>query len=200
MRTKTSCFLIIITILISCDCYQVVEGIVFDSETKKPIENVLIHNKNKARSTIKTDSLGKFMLSNVSGGFRCPPMSIVIEHNNYKLEEVIIDAGGFKKIELAKKHNIPQGTFIYELYFAEFGGRMKNAECKIQVDGNKIIIEQTENTNLTGETEIFNGLILKHTSGKWILSENEEDKNAIEIGGCTEIPIIDFKTKIIEWC
>ncbi|MCI5056196.1 MAG: hypothetical protein MRY83_08810 [Flavobacteriales bacterium] len=95
---------------------------------------------------------------------------------------------------------IPQGNFIYELYFAEFCGRIKNAECKIEIDGNKIIVEQTENTNLTGGNEIFSGLILKHKSGKWILTDNENDVNADEIGGCTEIPIIEFEKKQIEWC
>ena len=189
-----------IILMISCDCHQVVKGIVLDNETKKPVKNALVFIKNKERRKTTTDSLGKFKLSNVSGGFRCPPMNIIIDHNNYKLEEAEIEAGGFSKIELTKKQNIPQGTFIYELYFAEFGGRMKNAECKVEINGNKIIVEQTENTNLTGGNEIFSGLILKHKSGKWILAEDENDVNADEIGGCTEIPIIEFDKKLIEWC
>ncbi|HLS30185.1 MAG TPA: hypothetical protein VK021_04965 [Flavobacteriaceae bacterium] len=95
---------------------------------------------------------------------------------------------------------IPQGTFIYEIYFAEFGGRMANVECKVTINGNKISVEQTENTNLTGGKNIFSGLILKHKSGKWILSNNKNDKDADEIGGCTGIPIIEFDKKLIVWC
>ena len=91
---------------------------------------------------------------------------------------------------------IPQGTFIYELYFAEFGGRMKNSECKVIIKGNKVIVEQTK-TNLTGGKTLFNGFLLKHKSGKWILADNKKDMNADEIGGCTEIPIIDFNKKLI---
>ncbi|MCF1191991.1 carboxypeptidase-like regulatory domain-containing protein [Mangrovimonas sp. AS39] len=200
MKIKTIYFLMIIICLISCDCHQVVEGIVLDINSKKPIENVLVFNKNKEWSKTKTDSLGKFRLSNVSGGFRCPPMSIVIEHKDYQLEETKIDAGGYSKIELTKKSNIPQGTFIYELYFAEFGGRMPNVECKVRLKGNEITVEQTEGTNLTGGKEIFRGLILKHKSGKWILTNDENDVNVDEIGGCTEIPIIEFDKKLIEWC
>lgn len=95
---------------------------------------------------------------------------------------------------------IPQGTFIYELYFAEFSGRMANSECKVIIKENNITVEQTENTNLTGGKAIFKGLILMHKSGKWILADDENDVNADEIGGCTEIPIIDFDKKVIEWC
>ena len=200
MKIKISFFLLIIICLTSCDCHQVVEGIVLDDKTKKPIESVLIFNKRKEWSKTKTDSLGKFKLPNVSGGFRCLPMSIVIKHDNYELKETKIEAGGYSKIDLTKRVNIPQGTFIYELYFAEFGGRMPNSVCKIIIKGNKITVEQTENTNLTGGNEIFNGLILQHKSGKWILAEDENAVNADEIGGCTEIPIIEFDKKLIEWC
>ena len=143
------------------------------------------------------------------GQFENERFSIVITSNdaslvNYDLPKDSLDMfGNYYSAEISKNNlqeGIPQGNFIYELYFAEFSGRMANAECKVEINGNKIIVEQTENTNLTGGNEIFSGLILRHKSGKWILGENEEDKNAEEIGGCTEIPIIDFKTKIIEWC
>ena len=143
------------------------------------------------------------------GQFENERFSIVITSDdpslvNYDLLKDSLDMfGNFYSAEIPQnklQNGIPQGNFIYELYFAEFGGRMKNAECKVEINGNKIIVEQNENTNLTGSNELFNGLILKHKSGKWILAENKDDVNADEIGGCTEIPIIDFKTKIIEWC
>ena len=143
------------------------------------------------------------------GQFENERFSIVITSDdaslvNYDLPKDSLDMfGNFYSAEIPQnklQNGIPQGNFIYELYFSEFGGRMKNAECKVEINGNKIIVEQNENTNLTGGNELFNGLILKHKSGKWILAENKDDENADEIGGCTETPIIDFKTKIIEWC
>lgn len=96
------------------------------------------------------------------------------------------------------EQEIPQGIFKYELFFAEFGGRMENSECKVIIKGNTITIEQTEKTNLTGGKEIFSGLIIKHKRGQWILTERMEDADADEIGGCTEIPIIYFDKKLIE--
>ena len=46
---------------------------------------------------------------------------------------------------------------------------------------NNIIITQDETTNLTGGKTIFKGIVLKHKSGKWILSTHYKDKNADEI-------------------
>ena len=143
------------------------------------------------------------------GQFENERFSIVITSDdaslvNYDLPKDSLDMfGNFYSAEIPQNNlqdGIPQGNFVYELYFAEFGGRMKNAECKVEITGNKIIVEQTENTNLTGGNEIFSGLILKHKSGKWILADDENDVNADEIGGCTEIPIIEFDKKLIEWC
>ena len=143
------------------------------------------------------------------GQFENERFSIVITSDdaslvNYNLPKDSLDMfENYYSAEIPQnslQNGIPQGIFIYELYFAEFGGRIKNAEGKVEINGNKIIVEQTEKTNLTGGNQIFSGLILKHKSGKWILSDNADDVNADEIGGCTEIPIIEFDKKLIEWC
>ncbi|MAN27086.1 MULTISPECIES: hypothetical protein [Mesonia] len=96
--------------------------------------------------------------------------------------------------------SIPQGQFKYEIYFTEFEGKMPNKTCHVLMKENNIIITQDETTNLTGGKTIFKGIVLKHKSGKWILSTHYKDKNADEIGGCTGIPIINFDKQIIEWC
>ena len=143
------------------------------------------------------------------GQFENERFSIVITSNdaclvNYDLPKDSLDMfGNYYSAEILSndvQDVIPQGNFMYELYFPEFGGRMKNAECKVKISGNKIVVEQTENTNLTEDNEIYRGMILKHNSGKWILTDNLNDVNANEIGGCAGIPVIDFKTKTIEWC
>ena len=105
-----------------------------------------------------------------------------------------------EKVEIAIIDSIPQGKFKYEIYFAEFGGRLPNRTCDIEIKGNKIIVTQDETTNLTGGKIIFDGMILKHKSGNWILTNDNADVHADEIGGCTAIPIIDFVKKLIEYC
>lgn len=89
-------------LLISCDCLRKVSGTVVDKATGEPLYGVLVHNKDNDRVKITTDSTGYFELSDISGGFRCPPMKIVIEDKDYKSQKVKIPAGGMKIIELIK--------------------------------------------------------------------------------------------------
>ena len=105
------------------------------------------------------------------------------------------------KPELILTDTIPQGKMMYELYFAEFNGKMENLPVEIVITGNKIIVYNNEKNPLTGGKIIIEGILLKHKSGKWIIGETETDRNAEEIGGCSGGPTpIDFITKIIEWC
>jgi hypothetical protein len=105
------------------------------------------------------------------------------------------------KTELITKDSIPQGKMTYELYFAEFDGRMGNLPVEIIITGTKIIVYNNEKNPLTGGKIIIEGILLKHKSGKWIIGETKTDQNAEEIGGCSGGPTpIDFETKIIEWC
>ncbi|NCT19104.1 MAG: hypothetical protein GW771_12825 [Flavobacteriia bacterium] len=96
--------------------------------------------------------------------------------------------------------NIPQGAFHYEIYFAEFGVRMDNRTCVVKITGNRIKVYQDESKNLAGGNVLFDGFVIKHKSGVWILADNENNKNTYEVGGCTEFPVIDFENKLIELC
>ena len=97
---------ICLTFLASCDCNQVVKGIIIDSVTKMPIQNVEVYNKDKNWSKTTSDENGFFELSNVSGGLTCPPMAIIIKHNDYNKLETEIEAGGKKNISLVR--NLPK--------------------------------------------------------------------------------------------
>ncbi|SHI47256.1 hypothetical protein SAMN04488096_1025 [Mesonia phycicola] len=115
------------------------------------------------------------------------------------LKKEIINNKQNQKFAIQNTDSIPQGKFKYEIYLAEFGGRMQNETCDIEIKGNKVIITQNK-TNDSERKTIFSGMVLKHNSGKWVLADNYSARNAEEIGGCTTIPIIDFKKKLIEWC
>lgn len=106
-----------------------------------------------------------------------------------------------KNLTDLKFDSIPQGKMTYELYFAEFDGRLENLTVEILISGNKITVYNNVQNPLTGGKIIIEGVLLKHKSGKWIIGEAKTDQNAEEIGGCSGGPTpIDFKTKIIEWC
>jgi hypothetical protein len=86
-------------ILPSCDCIQEVSGTVVDATDGKPIEQVTVYKKGVEIKS-KTDRFGNFKLSEISGGFSCPPMRVVLEAPNYKTVEVEIPAGGEQLIKM----------------------------------------------------------------------------------------------------
>lgn len=103
--------------------------------------------------------------------------------------------------ELKKTDIIPQGKLTFELYFSEFGGRMRNLPVDIKIIGNKIIVYNNTMNPLTGGKILIEGILIKHKSGKWIIGKTENDQNSEEIGGCSDGPTpINFETKLIEWC
>ena len=86
--------LLTITFLTSCDCNQVVSGTVLDNKTGKPLSNITVYNKNENSVKTKTDTAGHFQLSNISGGYGCPPMTVIVDANDYKKIEISIDEIG----------------------------------------------------------------------------------------------------------
>lgn len=95
---------------------------------------------------------------------------------------------------------IPQGTFTYQLYYAEWEGRMPNTEVTVIIKGDKITVQKNKNTNLTGPNLILKGTVLKHDSGVWIIATEPEEAHAPEVGGCVGIIPIDFSKQVVEWC
>ncbi|HAN79041.1 MAG TPA: hypothetical protein DCQ31_15360 [Bacteroidales bacterium] len=89
MKKARFIFLVYFT---SCgDCYREATGIVVDSITKQPIENVYYQNIEKKVCTDSTTNDGKFYLSDVSGGlFDCPNIKVLFKKNGYKMKMIEI--------------------------------------------------------------------------------------------------------------
>lgn len=100
---KIATILIGLTFLTSCDCLQRVTGTVVDKESGRPLQGVTVYNKNKDWIKTTTDTSGHFELSSISGGFRCPPLNVITEKDNYQQTETSIPSGGQKTVELEKK-------------------------------------------------------------------------------------------------
>mgnify|MGYP006928713565 CR=1 FL=1 len=99
-----------------------------------------------------------------------------------------------------EEFEIPQGTFDFEIFQAEYGGRVDNLQSSVSISGDDIVVTVEDFPGTTGITTIYSGKIIKHISGKWILSNNPLDAEEQHIGGCTGISIIDFNRKLIEMC
>ena len=87
-------------------------------------------------------------------------------NSEYDSKEYVSSEKQNPTTELNITDTIPQGKMTYELYFAEFGGRMANLPVEIQITGNKIIVYNSEKNPLTGGKIIIEGILLKHKSGK----------------------------------
>lgn len=91
------------------------------------------------------------------------------------------------------------GTYTYSIAFAEWNGKSLGATCNVIIKGDSIKVVHNGKGNLTGKKGdiLDQGIIMKHIkTGKWIIGHSAKDKEANEIGGCSEGPsIIDFKRK-----
>ena len=100
-------------------------------------------------------------------------------------------------VTLAQKPK--DGTYTYFIAFEEWQGKSLNATCTVQIKGDSIKIINNGTGNLSGKKGdiIDEGILMKHTkTGKWIIGHNVKDKDAKEIGGCSNGPaIIDCKQK-----
>ncbi|MES1216057.1 MAG: hypothetical protein ABUT20_11115 [Bacteroidota bacterium] len=102
-------------------------------------------------------------------------------------------------VSLTSFSQIPKsGTYFYKYCDLEYENSCYGT-CKVIIKGNYITIYATKNLaerrTFTKEGDIIDkGIILKHTSGKWIVGKTLKDKYAKEIG--IEGPaILDFKKR-----
>src|SRR5215203_2664676 len=123
--------------------------------------------------------------------------------NNFKrtniLKTVSITLMLFCISTLTNAQKPRDGTYTYSIAWAEWGGKTMGATCTVIIRGNTIKVVHDGRPNVTGQKgDIYaQGIIMKHTkTGKWIIGQSKKDKDAKEIGCCTEGPaIIDFKNK-----
>ena len=91
------------------------------------------------------------------------------------------------------------GTYTYSIAFAEWQGKSLGATCTVVIKGDSIKVIHNGKGNLTGKKGdvMDEGIIMKHAkTGKWIIGHSPKDKDAKEIGGCSDGPsVIDFKRK-----
>ena len=88
--------------LTSCDCMQNVTGTIVDSETSQPIEGAHVQKENKDYDKDETDKKGDFNVESISGGFRCPPMTVIVSKEGYETLTVKIKNGGDQTIKLKR--------------------------------------------------------------------------------------------------
>jgi hypothetical protein len=95
------------------------------------------------------------------------------------------------------------GIYTYSISFEEWKKSPK-VTCSVEIKGDSIKIIDSGAGNLSGKNGdiIDEGILMKHIkTGKWIIAHSVTDKDAKEIGGCSDGPtVIDFKHKRIFLC
>lgn len=92
------------------------------------------------------------------------------------------------------------GTYYLDFIDMEYQGK-KFGTCKAIVERNKIKLYAVNGCHQIPGKLIDEGILLMHKSGKMIIGQKQTDKNALEIGGCSDGPrIINFKKKRYETC
>lgn len=97
----------------------------------------------------------------------------------------------------------PNGTYTYQVAFDEWQGKSLGATVLVKIKGDSVYVIHNGG-NLSGKKGeiIDSGIIMKHIkTGQWIIGHSPNDKNAPEVGGCTDGPsVIDFKRKKFWLC
>lgn len=78
--------------LLSCDCLQKVEGVVYDSQSQKPLTDVTIYKSTESYHKIKTDSEGTFTFTDIETIKNCSTVKLVFEKQNYKTDTLTFGA------------------------------------------------------------------------------------------------------------
>ncbi|MEO0468356.1 MAG: hypothetical protein AAF206_01950 [Bacteroidota bacterium] len=95
------------------------------------------------------------------------------------------------------------GTYAYDFASEESGGQSNGGKLQVTIKGNQIEIVYLGGSGMgIPEGEVLDGgLLVKHSSGKWIVAEKASDKDLEQIGDCTGGPaVIDFEAKKYFWC
>jgi hypothetical protein len=112
----------------------------------------------------------------------------------------------FFRLETPQSEIPKNGTYTYEITFAEWEGKTMGDEIIVVLHDGHITLKLSENCNVVwiglepGDI-IEEGLLRQHKSGVWIISNDEKDIYLEEIGGCSGGPtLVNFEKKTIEIC
>ena len=96
------------------------------------------------------------------------------------------------------------GTYRYDIAFAEWDGKSMGEKVTVIIKGDsvKVVYEGDGDLTLTKAGDVIaQGVLRKHQSGQWLISNSEADTSLPEVGGCIGGPfVIDFKNKKFWLC
>jgi len=174
----------------------------------KPLINILIlvllfscsSKKDKTINKQKIETVNKSSNDSIvqrNDSINTPKtLPIITKYDSQKILDSVSD---LEQISQKHKEIPPDGTYIYDIAYAEWQGKSMGEKVKVVIKGNSIKIISEGNPSMTAKKgEILDeGLLIKHNStGEWLISNNPSDANLDAYGGCAGAPmIIDFVNK-----
>ncbi len=180
--------ILILVLLFSC----------IDKKSKK--ENKAIDNQ--SIETIKEKNLSNNdSIIAIQGNDSINTLAILTKYNPEDHKKEYLDSNIVALIQAPKKHKEipPDGTYIYDIAYAEWQGRSMGEKVTVVIKGNTIKIISEGNPSMTAKKgEVLDeGVLIKHNvTGDWLITNNPTDANLETYGGCVGAPmVIDFKNK-----
>ena len=104
-------------------------------------------------------------------------------------------------VAVAKDVPISNGQYVFIHRFSEHPN-MPSIKLNVKIEGKYIELVNMDDDSLFPFGVIASGELFWHTaSGKWIIVTSPEDKEAKEVGGCSDGPeVVDLEKKIYWTC
>lgn len=96
---------------------------------------------------------------------------------------------------------LASGQYAFRQRYAEHPN-MQGAVFDVKIDGNRIVVSSATEQGPFPKGVIEEGTLERHAkSGKWIIVREPADREAEEVGGCTDGPTeVDLKDKVYWTC
>ena len=93
---------------------------------------------------------------------------------------------------------ISHGSYTFQHKFAEHPNS-ESISLDVEITGSKITVTNNNELSAWPKGVVEEGQLFLHSSKKWIITHNESDKQAIEVGGCTDGPTVVDLIKKVYW-
>lgn len=97
--------------------------------------------------------------------------------------------------------SLASGQYAFRQRYAEHPN-MQGAVFDVKIDGNRIVVSSASEQGPFPKGVIEEGTLERHAkSGEWIIVRDPADREAEEVGGCTDGPtVVDLKDKVYWTC
>lgn len=98
---------------------------------------------------------------------------------------------------------LADGKYIFEHKFAEVGHhKIESIKLSVIIKGNHITVINNDRSDVFPKGLLEEGTLMWHAkSSEWIIGNSTSDRNAVDVGGCSDGPtVVDLEKRIYWTC